>query len=154
MEIFPLADRQEFIWELAELHGAEWKHLDPKLSIEKRAEAISNAAGRKGIPSIFIATSQNQLVGSAALVQKDMDTHRELSPWLAAVYVKEYYRGQGYATALIERCENEAIQSGVNAWYLFTEFAAKLYEKLGWCYVERCEFRGVMVDVMSKQIGS
>lgn len=154
MEIFPLADKKEFIAELAELHHAEWKHLNPSLALEGRVEAIVEAAGREGIPSIFIAVSGNQLVGSAALVQNDMDTKPDLTPWLAAVYVKEAFRHQGVATELIARCETEAARSNADAWYLYTEFASRLYEKLGWLHLGRCEYKGVTVDVMCKQIVS
>ena len=154
MEIVPLADKKEFIAELAELHHAEWKHLNPSLTLEGRAEAIAKAAEREGIPSIFISVSGGQLVGSAALVQNDMDTKPDLSPWLAAVYVKEAFRNQGIATDLIARCEAEAARSNANAWYLYTEFASTLYEKLGWRHLERCKYKGVTVDVMCKQIAS
>lgn len=124
MEIVPLADKKEFIAELAELHHSEWKHLNPSLTLEGRTEAISKAAGRKGIPSIFVAVSGSQLVGSAALVQNDMDTKPDLSPWLAAVYVKESFRHHGIATELIARCEDEAVRSNADTWYLYTEFAS------------------------------
>ncbi|MEQ8260215.1 MAG: GNAT family N-acetyltransferase [Alcanivorax sp.] len=154
MKIIPLADKKEFIVELAELHHAEWKHLNPSLTLESRAEAIAEAAGREGIPSIFIAVSGDQLVGSAALVQNDMDTKPDLMPWLAAVYVKEAFRHQGVATDLIVRCETEAARSNADAWYLYTEFASRLYEKLGWLHLERCEYKGVTVDVMYKNITS
>jgi len=151
VEIVSLADKKEFIAELAELHHAEWKHLNPTLTLAGRVEKISAAAQREGIPSIFIAMSGGQLVGSAALVQHDMSTKPDLSPWLAAVYVKEGFRHQGIATKLIARCEDEAARSGVNAWYLYTEFASKLYEQLGWHHMERCEYKGVTVDIMCKQ---
>ncbi len=154
MKILPLADRRELIAELATLHHAEWKHLNPSLTLTERTESIAEAAGKEGIPSIFIATLGNQLVGSAALVENDMDTRPELSPWLAAVYVKERFRHQGIATELIARCEEEAIRSKANTWYLYTEFASSLYEKLGWCHMERCEYKGVTVDVMCKRIAS
>lgn len=154
MKIVPLADKKEFIAELAELHHAEWKHLKPSLPLEGRADKISAAAQPEGIPSIFIAVSEGQLVGSAALIQNDMDSRPDLSPWLAAVYVKEAFRGQGIATELIARCETEAARSNANAWYLYTEFASKLYEKLGWYHLERCEYKGATVDVMCKKIAS
>jgi len=154
VEILPLADKKEFIAELAELHHAEWKHLDPSLTLDGRAEAIAEAAGREGIPSIFVAVSGNQLVGSAAVVQNDMDTKPDLTPWLAAVYVKEGFRHQGVATDLIARCETEAARSNVKTWYLYTEFASRLYEKLGWLHLERCDYKGVTVDIMRKQITS
>ncbi|MCG5509688.1 GNAT family N-acetyltransferase [Ectothiorhodospira lacustris] len=154
MEIVPLADKKEFITELAKLHHSEWRHLNPSLTLEGRTEAISKAARREGIPSIFVAVSGSQLIGSAALVQNDMDTKPDLSPWLAAVYVKESFRHHGIATGLIARCEAEAVRSSADTWYLYTEFASKIYEKLGWRHLERCKYKGVAVDVMCKQITS
>lgn len=146
MEIVPLADRDEFIGELAELHHAEWNHFSTTLTLNERAENINRASGREGIPCIFIAISEGQLLGSAALVQGDMETKPNLSPWLAAVYVKEEYRHGGIATELITRCESEAAKSGATAFYLYTEFASKLYAKLGWNQMERCKYKGVMVE--------
>ncbi|MFN2327466.1 MAG: GNAT family N-acetyltransferase [Chromatocurvus sp.] len=139
MEISPLADHQNFINELAELHHIEWGHLHRSFTLEKRIEAISQAAGREGIPSVFIAASEGQLIGSAALVHQDMTTRPDLSPWLAAVYVKKDFRHQGIASELIARCENEAVRAGAGAWYLYTEFASGLYEKLGWQPMEHCK---------------
>lgn len=152
MKIVPLADNKEFIWELAELHHAEWEHLSPSLTLQMRAEAIAKAAEREGIPSVFVATVGDELVGSAALIERDMDTRQDLSPWLAAVYVKAGFRRRGIATKLITRCEAEAAQSGADTLYLYTEFASKLYTKLGWRLMERCEYKGVTVSVMSKSV--
>ena len=152
--MIPLADKKEFIAELAELHHAEWKHLNASLTLEGRAEAITEAAGREGIPSIFIAVSGDQLVGSAALVQNDMDTKPDLTPWLAADFVKEGFRRQGVATDLIARSETEAACSNAKTWYLYTESASRLYEKLGWLHLERCDYKSVTVDVMYKKITS
>lgn len=138
--------------ELSELHHKEWKHLSPSLTLQQRTARITELAGREGIPSIFIAVSGSQLIGSAALVARDMEINADLSPWLAAVYVKEQYRRQGTARELITRCEEEARRSEVDAIYLYTESATKLYEELGWHPMERCEYKGVMVDVMCKQM--
>lgn len=152
MKIVPLAENKAFIAELAELHHAAWQHLNPALTLEGRAKAIAKAAKLEGIPSIFIAVSGDQLMGSAAIVQNDMVTKPDLSPWLAAVYVKEAFRQQGVARKLIARCEAEAVRSNAKTWYLYTEFASTLYEKIGWRHLDRCEYKGVTVDVMCKQI--
>lgn len=152
MQIVSLADRKEFVWELAKLHHAEWSHFNPSFTLKERAQAIAKAAGREGIPSVFIAMSESRLIGSAALVQKDMDTRPDLYPWLAAVYVKEGFRRRGIAAALIDRCEKEAAQLGVQTLYLYTEFASGLYGKLGWHHEECCKYKGVMVNIMSKQM--
>lgn len=153
VEIIPLADRKEHLQELAELHHAEWGHYNPSSTVQNRVEALEEAAGREGIPSTFIAiTAEGELIGSAALVQEDMDSRPDLGPWLAAVYVKERFRGHGIASALVARCEAEAVKSGVTTWYLYTEFASSLYAKLGWHHMESCDYKGVSVDIMSKDI--
>lgn len=154
VQIIPLADGKEHLWELAELHHAEWGHFNPSFTLEMRAEVIEEAARREGIPSVFIATSEGELIGSAALIESDMKTRPDLYPWLAAVYVKEHFRNRGIASALIARCETEAAQSEVTTWYLFTEFASDLYKKLGWHHFERCDYKGATVDIMSKDIGA
>ncbi|MCH8551415.1 MAG: GNAT family N-acetyltransferase [Natronospirillum sp.] len=152
VHIIPLADRIEFVRELAELHHSEWGHFNPSFTLDMRAEAIEKAARREGIPSVFIAVKEGELIGSAALIELDMKTRPDLYPWLAAVYVKEKFRHQGIASALIARCETEAAQSGVTQWYLFTESAADLYRKLGWQHFEQCDYKGATVDIMVKDI--
>ncbi|MAM71800.1 MAG: GNAT family N-acetyltransferase [Gammaproteobacteria bacterium] len=152
MQIIPLADKQDLLCELAELHHAEWSHLNPTFTLEERVNLLSKEARRIGIPSIYIAILDKQLLGSAAIVQKDMKIKPDLSPWLAAVFVKEEFRHQGIASALIQRCEQEAITLGIKKWYLFTEHATALYEKLGWKTLEKCDYRGNPVVVMYKSL--
>ena len=154
MQIVPLADRKDLIAELAALHQAEWGHFEAAISLEERIVALDKAAGRKGVPSIFIAIANNQLIGSAALVEQDLDVRPELSPWLAAVYVKKSFRQQGIATQLIARCERELVRVNANYWYLYTEFASKLYEKIGWQHVEQIAYKGTRVYLMRKPVVS
>ena len=154
MEIAPLADHMEFVDEMAQLHQAEWAHLSSILTVKDRKNALENAAGREGIPSIYIAYENNEFIGSVALIEHDLDTHLELSPWLAAVFVKERWRGQGIATLLVSFCEAQAKQIGVKKLYLSTELATQLYSKLGWKVIERCEYRAIELDIMFKKIAS
>ena len=143
-----------FVDEIAQLHQAEWSHLSSLPTVDARKTALTNAAGREGVPSIYIAYKNNELIGSAALIEHDLDTHPELTPWLAAVFVKEKWRGSGVATLLVDRCEMEAKRIGVKTLYLSTEFATKLYAKLGWEIIERCQYKGAELDVMCKNLSS
>ncbi|MBB6521218.1 GNAT family N-acetyltransferase [Pseudoteredinibacter isoporae] len=154
MNIEPLADHKHLIPEIAELHQSEWEHLNPAVTIEKRIASINRAATPQGIPSIFIALEDSEFCGSAALVQQDLETHPELSPWLAAVYVKENWRKQGIATSLVQHCEREAQLAGIKKLYLYTEFATQLYASLGWKVLERLTHRGIEIDLMCKDFGS
>ena len=154
MLISLLADHMNFLNELARLHHAEWGHLNPSNTVEIRAEKLEKLAGREGIPRIFIAHTDDQFIGSAALVEQDMPTlHPELSPWLAAVFVKEQWRGQGIATRLVKHCETQAIAAGREKLFLFTESASELYKTLGWQEFERCTYKGAQVQIMCKELG-
>ncbi len=154
MKIEPLRLHMNLIEEIARLHQAEWVHFDPDLTVEARVVALTNAAGDEGIPSVFVAIENSKFCGSAALVEQDMENHPELSPWLAAVFVKEAWRGRGIAKSLIQYCEREAQRAGICRLYLSTEFASKLYASLGWKTIESCLYKGVDVDVMCKEFGS
>ncbi len=154
MKIAPLSDHMTFVDEIAQLHQAEWAHLSSLPTVDARKTALQNAAGREGVPSIYIAYKNHEFVGSAALIEHDLDTHLELSPWLAAVFVKEKWRGRGVATLLVDHCEAEAKSIGVKTLYLSTELATQLYAKLGWKVIERCQYKGAELDVMCKNLSS
>ena len=36
---------------------------------------------------MFVATCEQTVIGTASLIECDMETHPEWSPWLASVYV-------------------------------------------------------------------
>ena len=104
------------------------------------------------IPFVVVATESGELAGSAALVESDMSIRPNLSPWLASVYVKPEFRRRGLGTRLVRRIEDEAGRRGIRKLYLFTEHARDLYAKLGWRDLETCEYQGVGVTVMFREL--
>jgi predicted N-acetyltransferase YhbS len=147
-----LADRAEFIPELARLHFQEWGYLRPEQTLDARTESLRASCGHKGIPTVVVATIDDEILGSAMLLTHDLDTRKDLSPWLAGVYVKSAYRKQGIATQLICRIEEEAAAFGVRRLYLYTPSAEAFYSRLGWQLLERCEYKGISVSVMEKTV--
>jgi GNAT superfamily N-acetyltransferase len=154
MQIVNLGDHLSYVGELAKLHHKEWAHLSAELTLNDREKLLLQCCREAGIPFGFIALDGKKLSGSAFLVEHDMSTRRDLSPWLAGVYVKETYRGQGIASELVHRVEMTAIAYNVQTMYLYTQFASALYKKLGWSSVERCHYRGVQVEIMCKSISA
>lgn len=132
LEIDYLAHHRETIAELAAWHHAEWSHLSPGRSLEARTRGLEDHAAVGSIPTAFVALLDDQLVGSASLVECDLETHPELSPWLAGVYVRSDARGSGIGTSLVMRVMYEARTLGVPCMYLFTHDGAPFYERLGW----------------------
>lgn len=59
-----------------------------------------------------------------------------MSPWLAALYVQEEYRGRGYAKELISKVVDTVSELGFSKIYLRTETAGEYYLKHGWGKLE------------------
>jgi GNAT superfamily N-acetyltransferase len=52
-------------------------------------------------------------MGSAAIIDSDMDTRPELTPWLASVFVAKEFRNQGVGSRLVEHVMEEVRKAGV-----------------------------------------
>lgn len=152
MHIDYLADHPEFISTLARWHHDEWGYLRPGDSVEARAERLRAASGRREIPTVLIAFSDSELLGSAMLVPHDMETRMALTPWLAGVFVAPVHRRQGIGSALVQRAVECSGELGVSRLYLYTPSAEGMYLRLGWAPIERTSYRGAEVVVMSRPV--
>ena len=104
------------------------------------------------IPTTFVAVGDD-LLGSAAIVACDMETHGDLSPWLASVYVSDRYRRHGVGSALVRHVMYEAARNGFDALYLFTPDRESFYRRLGWNRYETTIYHGEAVVVMHADLG-
>ena len=158
MHIDTLANHPGTIPTLARWHHKQWKHLNPDDSIEQRIARLQVHLGQEPIPTTFVALSSVEgrgvkVVGSASLFPHDMDTHPELTPWLASVFVAPQHRGQGIGTALIRRVIQQARTLGISQLYLFTTPDKEgFYARLGWSLIERTNYRGYPQIVMVLRI--
>lgn len=149
VEIELLADHPEFIPLLAEWHHCEFGYLRPGFSIADRIAMLRERCGRRELPITFVASSGDELIGSAMLIAHDMETRPEYSPWLAGVFVSPAHRRRGIGRALSEHVAREAGRLGFTALYLYTPSAQDFYAGFGWSTLERAHYRGVDVTVMS-----
>ena len=63
----------------------------------------------------FVLFDDNVPVGTASLVNNDLPSRPDLTPWLASVLVPPF-RGKGYSAALVRRVEEAAILSTTTLW--------------------------------------
>jgi N-acetylglutamate synthase-like GNAT family acetyltransferase len=78
-----------------------------------------------------------------------MDTRLELSPWLASVFVESEHRRKGVGAELVLRIMSEAAKLKVPLLYLYTLHSERFYAKLGWRLLERTNYRGQPVVIMT-----
>jgi predicted N-acetyltransferase YhbS len=149
VDIELLADRPEFIPQLAEWHFREWAYLRPGDSVANRIRLLRERSGRTELPVTFVASSGPELLGSAMLMHHEMDTHPQFTPWLAGVFVAPAQRGQRIGRALAEHVIRAAAERGYSTTYLFTPSAEAFFSHLGWSIVEHTHYRGADVTIMS-----
>jgi len=137
---------------IAQWHQTQWQHISPHMTTESRIRQYSQYSNIAAIPSCILALANGAPVGSASLVESDMETHAHLKPWLASVFVDKQYRRQGIATQLIQRCIDNAGHVGVETLYLFTPDKANFYQKRGWKLIESCPYNGERVDIMAYDV--
>jgi N-acetylglutamate synthase-like GNAT family acetyltransferase len=148
MNILNLKEEAYHIGQLSEWHHNEWSYLNPDGSVEKRADKMKMYLGSELVPSTFIGKDGEELIGSAAIVESDMDTHEELSPWLASVYVSSNNRKKGYGASLVMHVMEKAKEQGIEKLYLFTPSEETFYKNIGWCKKYEENYRGHLVTVM------
>lgn len=148
MTILDLSCEPQHIPTLAGWHHRQWQDLNPGRTLEHRIASMQNYLGESVLPSTYIYKHRQQLAGSAALVASDMDSHPELTPWLASVYVDESFRRQGIGSKLVKHVMEQAAQAGISQLYLFTPDRAEFYLQLGWTTLTEEGYRGQSVTVM------
>ena len=152
MKIVPLVERPELVDQVASWDFAEWGHLNPGQTLQSRTARIRETMNADRVPIVFVALDDaGALAGTASLLFDDLEGDPR-NPWLANVFVPAEQRGKGIASALVVAIEDAARRLGYPVLYLFTTSAARLYGRLGWCALERREYRGEHVQVMDKAL--
>jgi GNAT superfamily N-acetyltransferase len=147
LRIESVADRPELADVVAGWHFAEWGHLTPTLSLADRVQGVLAAAD-----GTYVAVEGDEPVGTAGLVAHDMDTHPDLGPWLAGVYVTPDRRRRGVAAALTRFVAERAAAEGATTLYLYTDSAQSYWERAGWYRVGDEPYLGETVTVMGLRL--
>lgn len=152
--ILNLSQEPQHIPTLAAWHHQEWAHLNPGGTLEKRIAKMQTYLEAGLVPSTYIYKQNGQLTGSAALIECDMDTRAELTPWLASVFVSPKFRRQGIGSALVRHVMLQAQLADLPRMYLFTPDQADFYQKLGWQTLLQESYRGCWVTLMQVDLSA
>jgi GNAT superfamily N-acetyltransferase len=146
--ICTLASRPQATHTLARYHYSEWEALYPDDTVASFAEDLSRAPGSTGLPTTWILTAGEQVVGSVSLLDDDLDTDPRLSPWLANLWAHRDWRGRGLGKRLVlHACEQAAI-FGFTTLYLYTPEHAAFYAGLGWRQLQSTLKNDVPITIM------
>jgi GNAT superfamily N-acetyltransferase len=152
-KILNLRDKPELLETLARWHQGEWSQLNPGETLEQRIIRMQPFLNGKLIPNTYVAFD-DVLYGSAAIVESDMDSRPDLSPWLASVFVIPDYRNQGIGSALVRHVMQQAQQDNIEKLYLYTADRKAFYYKLGWRRIDEENYHGHEVSIMEADLTS
>ena len=147
MESVNLSAAPQHLERLAGWHHRQWGCLHPGAGIERVRAELQRHLGEAVIPSTFVARD-GDVLGSAAIVERDMRTRPDDGPWLASVYVAPEARGRGVGTRLVRHVMQVARDTNVPELFLFTPDRAGFYARLGWRVVSHETYQGSEVTVM------
>lgn len=105
-----------------------------------------------GPEQCFVLLADGEPAGTVGLIHHDLDERPELTPWLAAMYVRPEARGRGYARQLIRALEHECMKAGIDRVWLYTHKAERLYASLGWRSVETIAKNGANPVLMCRDL--
>lgn len=147
-----LRDKPEALNLFAPLLFKIWGHHQSEPGLAGRYVMMERRKNGRTIPTCVVASDQTEILGTASLVDCDCEARRDLSPWLATVYVLEHARGKGVGSQLVTFIENEARLLGMPKIYLITPDKESFYTRLGWRTIERLDNHGDSSFVMEKSL--
>jgi GNAT superfamily N-acetyltransferase len=151
MDVSYLQDRPEWIARLAPAIVAHYRPIDPEENLKSRTAKLRFHMNDDELPIAWVAHSEDEVLGMAALRVYDLEGREDLSPWLAGVFVLPEHRRRGVASALCRVVEEKAWALGFEVLYLFTTDQQSLYSRLGWQPWQKGVWRGQPVDIMVKK---
>ena len=107
----------------------------PRSMIEKLVAL--NLASETAQPFCLVAHEDGVFAGTASLIDSDVATRPEWTPWVAAVWVEPQCREQGVATELLATVTARAFELGESTLYLYcTDPMIGFYARRGWDELE------------------
>ena len=159
-QIVRLADRPAAVDVVARWHFDEWGTEPEEVGLESYRRSLASWATEGGIPCAYIAVVNDEVCGSACLVDHDMSDPpagaRDLRPWLSGVYVKPECRQTGMGSTLVKAVERAARVLGHSQLYLYTApvTAVQFYAPMGWHEILTPRYEGKEVVIMQKALQS
>lgn len=147
--ISDLRDRPQFASTVAErVWNAWWR--DQGFGLDHLQGLVDESLTSAGRPMALVAHAGDTFLGTAHLIDDDLDARPHYTPWVAAVWVDEAARKAGIGSALVREAAEAAFRQGFGTVYLCAEPAkAGFYEGLGWRRIER-DVDGLDVFSLSK----
>ncbi|CAN7455489.1 GNAT family N-acetyltransferase [Aminobacter sp. LjRoot7] len=149
--ISDLRDRPEFAGDVADRIWNAWWRADGHELAFIRGLVDENFTST-GLPMAFVAHDGDTFLGTAHLIDKDLESRPQYSPWVAALWVDEVARKSGLGAALARAAAEAAFKQGFETVYLCAKpRLTAYYEGMGWQKIEE-DVEGTNVFSMRRKV--
>ncbi len=140
LKIYPLSEKRSLFPILAYWSYNNW-YLTRNVSFKLVLHEYKRRSEPDSLPCSFVAFWGELPVGMISIKETDMQSRRELAPWLSALYVSPEYRERGIGSELIRAVLNYCSYAGFKRIFLFIDvrFMEKLenyYTTRGWIFLD------------------
>lgn len=134
--ISDLRDRPQFAADVADRIWKAWWRADGHELAYIRGLVDENFVS-SGIPLALVAHDGGVFLGTASVIESDMEARPQYAPWVAAVWVDEAHRKSGIGAALVRAAAEAGFAKGIDTIYLCAKPAVStFYEQMGWQRLE------------------
>lgn len=114
---------------------AWWR--DKGYPLDHIAKKVQQALAANVLPLTLVAHAGGLFLGTASVIETDMDERPQYAPWVAAVWVEPEHRKRGIGSALVAAAAETAFRQGFGTVHLCAAPAiSSFYVRLGWRLIE------------------
>jgi N-acetylglutamate synthase-like GNAT family acetyltransferase len=130
----------------------EWGSGYEGMLFEHFLSDVKKAIGSHSIPLVFVAMIDNEVIGTASIIENDLPSRNDLNPWLASIFVRKDWRKKGIASALILEAIRHASHLTLGKLFLFTHDRQEFYSQFWFNQVDCTQFMGKKVSIMMRDL--
>jgi predicted N-acetyltransferase YhbS len=107
---------------------------------ESKKDQIKEFFGHKNynsFPITYIAVQGENCLGTISIFENDLETRKDLKPWLASFFVSEEHRRKGIGEKLVSKLLEKVKEMGYDSIYLRTEHTSEYYKKRNWKFISQ-----------------
>ena len=148
LQIDDLANHPQYLEPLSTWYHQSFLHLTDPLTLKQRQYHLNQHLERKLLPRSFVAIKKQRLLGGLCLVEHDIKSHLNYSPWLSRIFVHPQARGQSVATSLIEHAVHYIQGLGHEQLFLLTEHKQLFFSQKGFEEIDVVSLNGFPLSIM------
>ena len=150
-QIAYLADHPDTVPTLADWFTNEWKEYFGGRNSTRVELYFEEHLNRDRLPLTLVALEDSEVIGTVALKNESIDSHRHFRPWLAGLYVAPPKRRKGVGTSLVNALVEQAGRLEFNEIFVGTSERG-IYLSLGWRHIDETRQRGQQIGILRRAI--